>query len=61
MRNYDITQISDLPSYLQITLNAMESEEDDIVLQGVEFWSSVCDEEIELQIEAATKKCAYSC
>ena len=53
MRNYDITQISDLPSYLQITLNAMESEEDDIVLQGVEFWSSVCDEEIELQIEAA--------
>ena len=53
MRNYGITQISDLPSYLQITLNAMESEEDDIVLQGVEFWSSVCDEEIELQIEAA--------
>lgn len=31
----------------------MNSNEDDVVLQGVEFWSSVCDEEIDLAIEAA--------
>lgn len=31
----------------------MKSTEDDVVLQGVEFWSSVCDEEIDLAIEAA--------
>lgn len=30
----------------------MKSEEDEIALQGIEFWSSVCDEEIELSIEA---------
>ena len=30
----------------------MKSEEDDVILQGVEFWSSVCDEEIDLAIEA---------
>ena len=30
----------------------MKSDEDEVVLQGVEFWSSVCDEEIDLSIEA---------
>merc|ERR550534_519004 len=35
-----------------ITYEAMKSEEDEVVLQGVEFWSSVCDEEIDLAIEA---------
>jgi len=41
------------PALFAITVDAMKSEEDDVVLQGVEFWSSVCDEEIELSIEAS--------
>lgn len=31
----------------------MKSDEDEISLQGIEFWSSVCDEEVDLSIEAA--------
>ncbi|XP_013114231.1 importin subunit beta [Stomoxys calcitrans] len=34
-----------------ITLEAMKSENDQIALQGVEFWSNVSDEEIDLAIE----------
>jgi len=40
------------PALFAITVEAMKSDEDDVVLQGVEFWSSVCDEEIDLAIEA---------
>merc|ERR1719232_976129 len=36
-----------------ITLDAMKSENDDVALQGIEFWSNVCDEEADLQIEAS--------
>ena len=36
-----------------ITTTAMKSENDDIALQGIEFWSNVCDEEIQLASEAA--------
>lgn len=36
-----------------ITTNAMKSENDDIALQAIEFWSNVCDEEITLAGEAA--------
>ena len=39
--------------YLQITLAAMKSECNEIALQGIEFWSTVCDEETDLAIEAA--------
>lgn len=35
----------------QITLEAMESDVDDIALQGIEFWSNVSEEEIDLSIE----------
>lgn len=36
-----------------ITLEAMKSDIDNISMQGIEFWSNVCDEEIDLQIEEA--------
>uniref|UniRef100_A0A336LK41 CSON007162 protein n=1 Tax=Culicoides sonorensis TaxID=179676 RepID=A0A336LK41_CULSO len=35
-----------------ITLEAMKSENDQISLQGIEFWSNVSDEEIDLAIES---------
>jgi importin subunit beta-1 len=31
----------------------MKHHEENIALQAVEFWSTVCEEEIELAIEAA--------
>lgn len=36
---------------LQITVGAMKQEVDEIALQGIEFWSTVCDEEVDLGIE----------
>jgi len=39
--------------YIQITVDSMKSDDEDVVLQGVEFWSSVCDEEIDLALDAA--------
>ena len=40
------------PALFAITLEAMKSDEDEVALQGIEFWSNVCDEEISLEIEA---------
>jgi hypothetical protein len=31
-------------------MDAMKSSHDEIALQGIEFWSNVCDEEYELQL-----------
>ncbi len=31
-------------------MDAMKSTHDEIALQGIEFWSNVCDEEYELQL-----------
>lgn len=39
-----------------ITLEAMKSENDQVSLQGIEFWSNVCDEEIDLAIESQEAK-----
>ncbi|XP_022211726.2 importin subunit beta-like [Drosophila obscura] len=39
------------PALCSITLEAVKAEHDDIALQGIEFWSTVCQEEIELEIE----------
>ncbi len=41
-----------------ITLEAMKSENDQVSLQGIEFWSNVCDEEIDLAIESQEAKTA---
>lgn len=32
----------------ELTVNAMGSKEDAIILQGIEFWSTICDVELEL-------------
>lgn len=37
----------------QLTVLGMKHHEENIALQAVEFWSTVCEEEIELAIEAA--------
>ncbi len=39
------------PALFAITLEAMKSEIDEVALQGIEFWSNVCDEEVDLSIE----------
>ncbi|RWS17422.1 importin subunit beta-1-like protein [Dinothrombium tinctorium] len=39
------------PALFAITLQAMKSDVDEIALQGIEFWSNVCDEEVDLAIE----------
>lgn len=36
---------------VQITIEAIESDTDEIALQGIEFWSTVYDEEVDLAIE----------
>jgi len=40
------------PALFAITLEAMKSSIDEVALQGIEFWSTVCDEEVDLAIEA---------
>lgn len=40
------------PALFAITTTAMKNDNDDIALQGIEFWSNVCDEEILLASEA---------
>ncbi len=34
------------PALFAITLEAMKSSEEEVALQGIEFWSNVCDEEV---------------
>ncbi|KAL4708130.1 hypothetical protein ACJJTC_009909 [Scirpophaga incertulas] len=41
------------PALFPITLEAMKSDIDEISLQGIEFWSNVSDEELDLAIEEA--------
>lgn len=46
------SEISNLIVSIQITLEAMKSDTDEVSLQGIEFWSNVSDEEMDLSIEA---------
>ncbi|KAL7297769.1 hypothetical protein TKK_0008804 [Trichogramma kaykai] len=39
------------PALFPITLEAMKSEIDEVALQGIEFWSNVSDEEVDLSME----------
>lgn len=39
------------PALFAITVNAMRSDDSDVALQGIEFWSNVCDEEVDLAME----------
>lgn len=41
------------PALFAITMEAMKSDVDEVALQGIEFWSNVCDEEVDLAIEAS--------
>ena len=41
------------PALFAITIEAMKSGIDEVALQGIEFWSNVCDEEMDLAIEAS--------
>ena len=36
----------------QLTLTSMDCGTDEIALQAIEFWSTVCDEELDLALEA---------
>ncbi|XP_043723851.1 importin subunit beta-1 [Telopea speciosissima] len=38
-----------MQTLFELTSNAVKSDEEAIALQAIEFWSSICDEEIELQ------------
>ncbi|KAJ8019665.1 Importin subunit beta-1 [Holothuria leucospilota] len=39
------------PALFAISVEAMRSQVDEISLQGIEFWSNICDEEMDLTIE----------
>ncbi|XP_039268867.1 importin subunit beta-1-like [Styela clava] len=41
------------PALFAISVEAMKSADDNVCLQGIEFWSNVCDEESDLSIEMA--------
>uniref|UniRef100_A0A914D9W3 Importin N-terminal domain-containing protein n=1 Tax=Acrobeloides nanus TaxID=290746 RepID=A0A914D9W3_9BILA len=41
-----------LRALFPITVEAMKNETDEIALQGIEFWSNVCEEELNLAAEA---------
>ncbi|XP_076905507.1 importin subunit beta-1-like [Bidens hawaiensis] len=38
-----------MPTLFELTANAVKGDEEGVALQAIEFWSSICDEEIELQ------------
>lgn len=49
---YQYMEVYMAPALFPITLQAMKSDNEQIALQGIEFWSNVSDEEIDLSIES---------
>lgn len=49
--------MSQFSNFFQISVEAMKSEDDNVCLQGIEFWSNVCDEELDLSIEMTEVSC----
>lgn len=49
----EMRMFSGLRRFVQLTVLGMKHPEESVALQAVEFWSTVCEEEIELAIEAA--------
>ncbi|CAN6467332.1 unnamed protein product [Victoria cruziana] len=49
-----------MQSLFELTSNAIKSDEEPVALQAVEFWSSICDEEIEIQEECEMGDDDYS-
>ncbi len=45
------TEVQNVLVRFQITMESMKSDIDEVALQGIEFWSNVCDEEVDLAIE----------
>jgi len=39
------------PALFPITMEAIRSQDDEVCLQGIEFWSNICEEEMDLSIE----------
>lgn len=39
------------PALFAITMEAIRSTDDEVCLQGIEFWSNICEEEMDLSIE----------
>ncbi|XP_047334647.1 importin subunit beta-1-like [Impatiens glandulifera] len=54
-----------METIFQLTSNAVKGDEEAVGLQAIEFWSSICDEEIELQeyegFESVNSTPAHSC
>jgi importin subunit beta-1 len=38
---------------LKISIDAMKSDVDELILQGLEFWNTICDTELDIAVNAA--------
>ncbi|CAG0913134.1 unnamed protein product [Notodromas monacha] len=50
---YEYMEVYMASALLPITLEAMNSDTSELVLQGIEFWSTVCETELDLAINAS--------
>ncbi|KNC87878.1 hypothetical protein SARC_00012 [Sphaeroforma arctica JP610] len=47
---YEFMKVYMQEALFQLTLQAMREDEDEVCLQAIEFWSTVCDEEMEIEM-----------